>query len=53
MVVLYLIIGLLFLFSDIAIQTFPAYREPVGGLLIAYAAFRLYSTIKKGRQMEE
>jgi hypothetical protein len=50
MVVLYLIMGLLFLFSDIAIQTFPVYREPVGGVLIIYAGFRLYSTIKQIKQ---
>ncbi len=47
MVALYLGIGLLFLFTDIAIQTFPVYREAVGGLLIFYAAFRLYLIIKK------
>lgn len=49
MVALYLVIGLLFLFSDIAIQTFPVYREAVGGLLILYAAFRLYLIVKKKR----
>jgi len=47
MVALYLGIGLLFLFTDIATQTFPVYREAVGGLLIFYAAFRLYLIIKK------
>ena len=50
MVALYLVIGLLFLFTDLAIQTFPVYREAVGGLLIAYAVFRLYSIIKNIRQ---
>lgn len=49
MVALYLVIGLLFLFSDIAIETFPVYREAVGGLLILYAAFRLYLIVKKKR----
>ena len=50
MVALYLAIGLLFLFTDIAIQTFPVYREPVGGLLIVYAGFRVYSIIRKNKQ---
>lgn len=50
MVVLYLTIGLLFLFSDIAIQTFPAYREFIGGLLVVYAGFRVYSIIKQNKQ---
>lgn len=49
MVALYLVIGLLFSFSDIAIETFPVYREAVGGLLILYAAFRLYLIVKKKR----
>lgn len=49
MIALYLAIGLLFLFTDIAIQTFPVYREPVGGLLIVYAGFRGYSIIRKNK----
>ena len=52
MVAVYLVVGLLFLFTDIAIQTFPQYRQPVGVVLIAYAAFRLYSTIRLGKQNE-
>ena len=47
---LYLAIGLLFLFSDIGIQMFPDYREIIGGLLILYSCFRLYSIIKKKKQ---
>ena len=50
MVALYLGIGLLFLFTDIAIETFPAYRGPVGGLLVVYAGFRMYSIIKRYKQ---
>jgi len=50
MVALYLGIGLLFLFSDIAIHIFPVYREAVGGILVIYAVFRLYSIIKRKKQ---
>jgi hypothetical protein len=50
MVLIYLAFGSVFLFSDIAIQTFPVYREPIGGLLIVYACFRLYSIIKKNKE---
>jgi hypothetical protein len=50
-VALYLGIGLLFLFSDIAIETFPAYREAVGALLICYAVYRGYS-ISKARNKQ-
>ena len=47
---LYLIMGLLFLFSNIAIQIFPVYREAVGGVLIVYAGYRLYANIKRKRE---
>ena len=53
MVALYLVIGLLFLFSDIAIQTFPLYRTGVGILFIIYAGFRLFVTIRKQRQEKQ
>lgn len=46
-VALYLAIGIVFLFTDIAIETFPLYREMVGGLLIVYAVYRAYAIIKK------
>ncbi|MES2593465.1 MAG: hypothetical protein V4608_16400 [Bacteroidota bacterium] len=52
MVALYLVIGLLFLFTDIAIETFPVYREMVGGLLVVYAVYRVYAIIKKRNRQE-
>jgi hypothetical protein len=52
MALLYIAIGSLFLFTDIAIETFPAYRVPVGVVLLVYAAFRLYSTIKTGKESD-
>lgn len=53
MVALYFAIALLFLCTDAAIETFPVYREAVGGLLLVYAVFRVYSIIKKNRSTEE
>ena len=47
MIALYLILGLLFLFSKIAIEVFPIYREAIGGLLISYTFFRMYLILKK------
>ena len=47
MVAVYLIIGLLFLFTDTAIELFPMYRTPVGIVMLAYASFRGYTTYKK------
>lgn len=47
MVAVYLCIGLLFLFTDIAIDIFPSYRQPVGLIMIAYAGFRVFVGLKK------
>lgn len=47
MVGIYLVIGVLFLFSDIAVQTFPVYRTKVGLLFTFYAGFRLFVTIRE------
>jgi hypothetical protein len=47
---IYLSVGILFLFTNIAIDNFPEYRIQVGGLLIAYALFRFYTSTKKIKQ---
>ena len=46
----YITIGILFLFTNMAIDTFPSYRTQVGILLIAYALFRFYTSTKKMKQ---
>jgi len=48
--ILYITLGTLFLFTNIAIDTFPSYRIQVGILLIAYALFRFYTSTKKLKQ---
>ncbi len=53
MVALYLALGLLFLFTDIATDSFPVYRKEVGIVFLLYASFRTYSTIKKIRKENE
>jgi len=50
MVAIYLVIGLLFLFSDIAIETFPFYRTGLGIIFTIYAGFRLFIAIKKQKR---
>jgi len=47
---IYIGVGILFLFTNIAIDNFPAYRMQVGILLISYALFRFYTSIKKFKQ---
>lgn len=52
MILLYFAIGFMFLFTDVVIDSFPAYREIVGGLLIAYGSFRMYVLLKKNKKGE-
>jgi membrane protein YdbS with pleckstrin-like domain len=53
MVALYIVIALVFLFTDAAIETFPVYREAVGGILLVYAVFRIFVIIKRNRREEQ
>jgi hypothetical protein len=52
MVAIYVSLGLLFLFTDIADELFPAYRKPVGITLLVYAIMRTYLIIKKIKEEE-
>jgi len=52
MVAIYIALGLLFLFTAIANETFPVYRTEVGCLMLVYAGYRSYSTYKKIKQNE-
>jgi hypothetical protein len=47
MVAVYLALGLLFLCTDIAIDTFPAYRKPIGITMLIYGIVRIILTIQK------
>ena len=47
MVALYVALGLLFLFTDTAIDTFPTYLTEVGIVFLIYAVFRTIITIRK------
>ena len=47
MVAVYLTFGLLFLFTDIAIETFPAYREPIGITMLVYGIVRTILIVQK------
>lgn len=47
MVAVYLALGLLFLFTDIAVDLFPFYRKQIGFVMVVYGAFRTFSTMRK------
>jgi hypothetical protein len=52
MVAIYAALGLLFLFSDIGIDTFPAYRKEIGCIMLIYAVIRTVLSIKKFKREE-
>lgn len=47
MVAVYLALGVLFFFTDIAIDTFPEYRKTIGITMIVYGILRIFLTIRK------
>jgi hypothetical protein len=47
MVAIYIALGLLFLFTDIAVDKFPAYRKEIGAVMLVYAAIRTFSTVRR------
>lgn len=53
MVAIYITLGLLFLFSDMAIDTFPAYRTTLGCVLLGYGCLRAFLSLKKIRQQKD
>jgi hypothetical protein len=53
MVGVYLALGLLFLFTDIAVNIFPANRTPIGIVFIVYGIFRSFITVRKIRRLNK
>jgi hypothetical protein len=47
MIAVYVGLGLLFFLTDIAKETFPAYRKELGATMLIYAGIRLVMTIRK------
>ena len=47
MIAVYLGLGLLFSFTDIASDTFPSYRKELGIVMLIYSAIRTFLVIKK------
>lgn len=47
MVAIYLTLGLLFLFTDIGIDKFPAFRKEIGVVMLVYGVIRAFTTIRK------
>ncbi len=47
MIAVYVALGLLFFFTDIAIETFPNYRKELGMTMLVYSVVRTIMTIRK------
>jgi hypothetical protein len=50
MIAVYIGLGLLFFFTDIAAETFPAYRKELGATMLVYSAIRTFMIIRKHRR---
>ncbi len=53
MVAVYLALGLLFFFTEIGADTFPAYRKEIGFTMLVYGIVRLVLTIRKYRKEKD
>lgn len=53
MIAVYLGIGLLFFFTDIAVNTFPNYRKELGATMMIYAVVRSFLMIRKHKKDKE
>lgn len=53
MIAVYLGLGLLFFFTDIALKTFPNYRIELGATMIIYSGIRTFLVIKKHKKEQK
>ncbi|MBA3970548.1 MAG: hypothetical protein H0X46_00060 [Bacteroidetes bacterium] len=53
MIAVYLGLGLLFFFTEIAINTFPNYRKELGITMMVYAVIRTIMIIRKHNREKE
>ncbi len=50
MIAVYLALGIIFFFTDIAETTFPSYRKEIGCTMMIYSVVRLFLTIRKNKR---
>ena len=53
MIAVYVALGLLFFFTDIAIETFPNYRKELGMTMLVYSVVRTIMTIRQRKRDKE
>ena len=53
MVALYLALGLLFFFTDIALDTFPNYRKELGVTMMVYSVIRTVMNVRRIKREKE
>ena len=53
MIAVYLGLGLLFFFTDIASNTFPSYRQELGATMLIYSVIRTFLVIRKHRKEQK
>ena len=53
MIAVYFALGVLFFFTDIAVDIFPSYRKEIGSTMMVYAVIRIILTIRKNRREKD
>jgi len=53
MIAVYLGLGLLFFFTDIALNTFPNYRKELGATMLIYSVIRTFLVIRKHKKEQK
>jgi hypothetical protein len=53
MIAVYFGLGLLFFFTDIAVNIFPSYRKELGVTMVVYAGIRSYLIIRKHKREKD
>jgi len=53
MIVVYMALGIVFFFTDIAETTFPSYRKEIGSTMMIYSVIRLVLTYRKNKREKD
>ena len=53
MIAVYMALGIVFFFTDIALTTFPSYRKEIGSTMMIYSVVRLFLTYRKNKREKD
>jgi hypothetical protein len=53
MVAVYMALGIMFFFTDVAVETFPSYRKEIGCTMMIYSVVRIILTYRKNKREKD